>query len=74
MSDLEFFIRLFGPAVVALLLAGVFAWIWITPTADGNVDGAWGNRMHAHRYSGLRLRVYNRAHRKNYKERNHSNV
>lgn len=69
MSEAEFWIVLVTP-ITTVTLVLVFAWIWITPTAEGSVDGVWGNRMHEHRYSGLRLRVYNRAHRKNCPDRN----
>lgn len=73
MSPAEFWIILVTP-ITTVILTLVFAWIWIAPTAEGNVDGIWGNRMNAHKYSGLRLRAYDRAHRKNYRESRRRNA
>lgn len=73
MSDSEFWILILAP-VTSVTLTLVFACLWIIPTAEGKIDGLWKNRVHADKHGGLRLRIYNRAHRKNCREPRHRNV
>lgn len=74
MSDLEFYVALFSPTIIGLLIIGTICWVWISPSADGSVDGRWGSpRDEEGRYSGLRRVIYDRAYRKNYRESRHRN-